>query len=63
MLYWLGVYAIVAIVVALPFLFLYAAVGMLWLGLAALRSAANIIVPKGALRWLQILKLHLHHSG
>jgi len=63
MLYWLGVYAIVVIVVALPFLFLYAAAGILWLSLAGLRWAADIVKPGGTLRWLQALKLHLHHSG
>ena len=39
MLYWLGVYLLICIAIAVPFLLLYVAGILLWLALNALRSA------------------------
>jgi len=54
---------LVVIAVALPFLVLYALVGLVRLGLAAIYSAVGILRPKAIFRRLRILKPRLHHSA
>ena len=43
MLYWLGVYLLVAIGVAVPFLVLYVVGLVFWLGVAAIRSTVRSV--------------------
>ena len=50
MLYWLGVYALVVVAVAVPFLLLYLAICVCWLGLAAVRFAIRSIANARPIR-------------